>query len=177
MNPAPVALATSLSRALQVVDAALVLRAEVDADIAFIEALYADTRHDELAPVPWPEADKRRFLDDQCRLQHDHYRRHYAAADFLVIENVEASIGRLYVHATTKELRVMDIALLREQRGRGIGTALVVATQRWAAVRGIAVTLHVEPANPAQRLYRRLGFSLIENRGVYDFLGWTPPIS
>jgi ribosomal protein S18 acetylase RimI-like enzyme len=36
------------------------------------------------------------------------------------------------------------------------------------------VTLHVEPLNPAQRLYRRLGFRLLEDRGVYHFLEWRP---
>jgi len=37
--------------------------------------------------------------------------------------------------------------------------------------------LHVEPDNPAQRLYQRLGFRLIENRGVYDFLGWKSQLN
>lgn len=170
-----VALLPPLRAALQHVDASLELREEVAADSGFVEVLYADTRRDELAPLAWPESAKRDFLAGQCRLQHDHYRQHYVGAQFLIIVRGALPIGRLYVHATAHEIRIMDIALLHPHHGRGTGSALVKALQIQAMQRGIAVTLHVEPANPAQRLYGRLGFALIENRGVYDFLGWTPP--
>lgn len=168
-------LATRLRAALREHDASLDLRDERADDADFVVTLYADTRREELAPLAWPESAKRDFLADQCRLQHDHYRRHYAGARFLLIWHGDAPIGRLYVHPTAREVRIMDIALLDAWRGRGIGTTLVRAVQAQARERGITVTLHVEPENPAQRLYGRLGFALVENRGVYDFLGWTPP--
>jgi ribosomal protein S18 acetylase RimI-like enzyme len=66
----------------------------------------------------------------------------------------------------------MDIALLPAYRGQGIGTRLLDALL--AQAQGAPVTLHVEPLNPAQRLYRRLGFRLLEDRGVYHFLEWRP---
>lgn len=173
------ALAPRLLAGLRKLDATLDLRGELAGDADFVVELYADTRREELAPLPWPESTKRDFLASQCRLQRDHYRQHYAGAEFLLIGHGDASVGRLYVHATAREIRIMDIALLEAWRGRGIGTTLVRSVQELALERGIAVTLHVEPANPAQRLYGRLGFALIENRGVYDFLGWMPsaPIS
>ena len=40
---------------------------------------------------------------------------------------------------------------------------------------GKPVTIHVERVNPAQRLYRRLGFTLLEDRGMYLLLEWRPP--
>lgn len=174
MSNGVAALAPSLRVALQQHSAQLDLRPEATADVGFINALYADSRREELAPLPWPEQTKRDFLAAQCRLQADHYRQHYVGAEFLIIEQAADPIGRLYVHPTSHELRIMDIVLLHDYIGHGIGTTLVVAVQQQAAARGVSVTLHVEPANPAQRLYQRLGFSLIENRGVYDFLGWTP---
>lgn len=172
---ASAALLPQLRDALRCIDPTLGLRVEADADVAFIEGLYADTRRDELAPLPWPDAAKRDFLAGQCRLQRNHYRQHYVGAELLVIELGEQPIGRLYVHATAHEIRIMDIALLHDRQRRGIGHALVSAVQAQAATRGTPVTLHVEPTNPAQRLYARLGFTLIENRGVYDFVGWPPP--
>jgi ribosomal protein S18 acetylase RimI-like enzyme len=68
----------------------------------------------------------------------------------------------------------MDIALIPDWRNRGVGTRLLNEILDEAQTTGSRVTLHVEPDNPAQRLYRRLGFQLIEHRGVYDFLGWDP---
>lgn len=151
-------------------------RAVVDADLPFLCALYASTREAELAQVSWPEEAKQAFLADQFRRQHEHYVRNYVGADFLVIERDDGNekIGRLYVHRTPREIRLMDIALVASERGRGIGGALLAELMDEARATGAQITLHVEPNNPACRLYERLGFALIENRGVYLFLGWKP---
>ncbi|HMM66069.1 MAG TPA: GNAT family N-acetyltransferase [Dokdonella sp.] len=167
-------IAPLLAQALRAFDASLAMRGETEEDFAFLCELFADVRREEFAPVPWPEQAKREFLDAQCKLQRDHYARHYAGAELLLIVQGETPLGRLYVHATKAEIRVMEIALLRELRGRGIGSLLIRGVQQEAARRGVEVTLHVEPHNPAQRMYRRLGFELVENRGVYDFLKWSP---
>ena len=60
--------------------------------------LYASTRTEELAPVPWPEEIKQAFLQAQFELQHAHYRKHYRHAESLVIERAGQPIGRLYLH-------------------------------------------------------------------------------
>lgn len=169
------AIVQRLAHALGQMDACLAMRHETEADFAFLCELYAEIRREELAPVPWPEQAKREFLDAQCSLQRAHYARHYGDADLLLIVDDDTPIGRIYVHAASAEIRVMDIALLQEWRGRGIGSRLMRTILDEATDRGVEVTLHVEPGNPAQRLYRQLGFGLVENRGVYDFLKWTPP--
>ena len=166
-------IASILAQALLSVDPALAVRPENDADFPFIIELYADTRYEELAPVPWPDEAKRDFLASQCRLQRDHYAKHYRDSELLLIERAGTAIGRIYLHVATSEIRLMDIALLRDHRGIGIGRALLGALQGEAGRRKTTVTLHVEPGNPAQRLYQRLGFRLVENRGAYDFLSWT----
>lgn len=161
-----------LTQALVAHDARLGLREETAQDQEFVTALYADTRWEELRPVEWPEAAKHSFLAQQSRLQSAHYREHYPGAELLLIVRDEMPIGRIYLRAGASEVRLMDIALLGRECGRGIGGVLVRALQALVAQRGQQLTLHVEPANPAQRLYQRLGFRLIENRGIYDFLGW-----
>ena len=167
-------IAPLLAQALAPVGGSLGVRVEAEDDLDIITALYAEVRHDELAPLPWPDKAKRDFLDAQCRLQRDHYARHYAGAELLIIERGGQPIGRIYVHATATEIRLMEITVQAAERNRGIGTCMIRALQDEAARRAVPLTLHVEPANPAQRMYRRLGFRLIENRGVYDFLGWGP---
>lgn len=150
------------------------VREEHADDLPFLRDLYAGIRADELAMTAWSDAEKRRFSDDQLELQRIHYRRHYEGAEFLIIERDGAAIGRIYVCAFAAEIRLMDIAVVESERDRGIGTALVSALIEEARARGVELTLHVEPDNPAQRLYRRFGFRLVEHRGVYDFLAWAP---
>jgi ribosomal protein S18 acetylase RimI-like enzyme len=83
--------------------------------------------------------------------------------------------GRFYVHRREREIRLMDIALLPEHRGRGIGSALLHDLFAEAAAAGKRVTVHVEEYNPARRLYERLGFKKIGEHGVYHLMEWRPP--
>jgi len=154
----------------------IVLRTEADADTDFLAALYADTRAEELAPVQWPEAEKARFLRSQFALQRQHYRAHYEGAEFLVLEQDGERIGRLYLHSGAREIRLMDIAVVRALRGRGIGSRLLAALLAHAATVGRQITLHVEPGNPARQWYERMGFERVEERGAYWFLSWTPRV-
>ena len=64
----------------------------------------------------------------------------------------------------------MDIALLPEHRGNGVGSSLLRDLLAEADADGKRVTIHVERLNPALRLYERLGFSVAEDKGVYLLL-------
>ena len=66
----------------------------------------------------------------------------------------------------------MDIALLPEYRGRGIGSRLIRRVLGQAAVDGRAVRLHVETDSPAGVLYERMGFRTVEDKGLYLFMEW-----
>ena len=161
----------SLAAALCSACPGIALHPEHEADLDFLRGLYASVRAQELAPIDWSEERKREFTDAQFALQRSHYREHYPGAEFLVVEQGGVPIGRFYLCRFTHEIRVMDIALIEARRNAGIGTRLMSALLKIADAEDRSVTLHVEPDNPAQHLYRRLGFNLIEQRGVYDFLG------
>jgi hypothetical protein len=68
----------------------------------------------------------------------------------------------------------VDIALLPPSRHASIGTAILRDLMAEAAVAHKPVRIHVEKFNPALRLYERLGFAPIEDKGVYLFLEWAP---
>ena len=87
-----------------------------------------------------------------------------------MIEQDGVPVGRLFVDVTTKEVRLMDIALLPAARGRGIGTALLQRLLTFADGIALPVTLHVESFNPARRMYERVGFAMVEMRGIYQFM-------
>jgi ribosomal protein S18 acetylase RimI-like enzyme len=148
------------------------LRAATPEDEQFLRAVYASTRAEELARVPWSDGQKRAFIDMQFAAQDAHYRRHYPTAQYLIIEVQDVPAGRLYVDRWEKEIRIVDIAMLPEHRRAGVGTKLLRELQDEARAARKALTIHVEKFNPALRLYQRLGFRQIEDKGVYLFLEW-----
>ncbi|MCO6457617.1 MAG: GNAT family N-acetyltransferase [Pirellulaceae bacterium] len=147
-------------------------RPSAEADAEFLYQVYASTRFEELAPVPWTNPQKEQFLRQQFHAQDRHYKQHFPRASYLVVELNEKPIGRLYVDRTDNLLRIIDIALLPESRGQGIGGALVRQLLDEARASGKPVQIHVEANNPALRLYERLGFARVEDVGVYYRLVW-----
>jgi len=142
------------------------LRPEAEADRDLLFRLFISTRELELSLVDWNDSQKEAFLRQQFQAQYRHYRAHYACADFNIIECDGHSVGRLCVNRT-HEIRIVDISLLPEFRGQGIGTSLLEEIFEEGTVSGFAVSLHVEKHNPAQSLYRRLGFEILEDQGIY----------
>lgn len=144
-------------------------------DADFLARLYASTRSEELAVTGWTDEQKAAFLQQQFDAQHRWYQEQYRGASFEVILLDGRPAGRLYVARWADELRLVDVALLPEHRGRGVGSGLIAEVMREAREAGKAVRIHVERWNPALRLYERLGFRLLEDKGVHLFLEWRPP--
>ena len=106
-------------------DDRLLCRDERDDDVEFLRALYASTRVDELATLGRSAAQLDAFITMQFEAQRMHYRANYPAADFLVLTVGPERVGRLYVNADPTEVLLIDIALLPERRGAGLGTVLL----------------------------------------------------
>jgi ribosomal protein S18 acetylase RimI-like enzyme len=150
------------------------LRPCEDGDAEFLYQLYASTRQEELAVVPWSDAEREAFLRSQFALQHRHYHETMPDAEYDLILREGEPIGRLYLHHRPDELRVVDLALVPEHRRQGIGSALLRRLQAAAASDGKSLSLHVEQFNPALNLYVKLGFRAVNHEGVYLLLEWTP---
>lgn len=150
------------------------LRPAGHADLTWLGRLYASTRAEEMAAVPWPNAMKDAFLADQFGLQHRHYVTHYADADFFVIEGEAGPVGRCYLQRAAPDHLLVDISLWPEERGQGIGTRLIRAAQDDAQSLGRGLHLHVLQHNvPARRLYERLGFVATGTQGVHHHMRWA----
>jgi ribosomal protein S18 acetylase RimI-like enzyme len=149
------------------------LRPETAEDMGFLRALYASTRADEMSWVPWPEEQKREFLDMQFSAQHVYYRDQFSDAEFSVILVDGSPAGRIYVHRRPDEISLVDIALVPELRNGGLGTTLIRELLAESERTGIPLRIHVEHQNPARRLYERLGFRAIADLGVYLHMEWT----
>jgi ribosomal protein S18 acetylase RimI-like enzyme len=110
----------------------------------------------------------------QFEAQRRHYTTYYPAAAHDVVLADGEPAGRLYVDRREDEIAVIDIALLPEYRGRGIGTELLTAILTEADAAGKKVSIYVEHRNPARRLYERLGFVEVAEQGVYALLERRP---
>jgi ribosomal protein S18 acetylase RimI-like enzyme len=159
--------------------AGLTLRAAGPDDEVFLAKVYASTRAAEMAAVPWSDDQRRAFLAMQHRAQHSDYHGRYPDASFDLVILAAQLVGRLYLDRGDREHRVIDIALLPEFRGRGIGTRLLDGVLAGAQAAEVPVRLHVEAGNPAAALYRRLGFTDVpplEDDGfqIYQEMEWWP---
>lgn len=143
-------------------------------DEEFLYRLYASTREEELAPLTWDDAQKAAFLRMQYAAQTHHYHTHYADCAFQIILADGVPIGRLYLDRAEHEFRIIDIALLPEWRGQGIGGALLESILAEADALGRLVSLYVEGFNRASQLYERLGFVQGKLEGVYYYMERKP---
>jgi ribosomal protein S18 acetylase RimI-like enzyme len=150
------------------------LRPVCAGDEPFLFDLYASTRLEELAPVGWSAELRARFLRWQFNAQQRFYQVAYTGADSQVIVLDDRPIGRLYVVRMEDEIRVVDIAILPEYRNAGIGSRLLGDLFDEATQAGKPVRIHVKKVNPALRLYQRLGFAIVDDRGVYWFMERAP---
>ncbi|HEX2296264.1 MAG TPA: N-acetyltransferase [Actinomycetota bacterium] len=151
------------------------LRAVVPDDRPFLRAVYGSTRWEELEQTGWTDAQKNAFLDQQFAAQDAHYTQNYDGATYSVIVVDGFPAGRLYVARWPDEIRIMDVALLPAARGRGVGTGLLRDLIEEAAAATKRLTIHVERENPALRLYQRLGFAPVEERGPYYLMELAAP--
>ena len=149
-------------------------RTATDDDLPLLALVYASTRLEEVARSGWPPEAQRQVLAQPFDAQHRHYRQHYPAAEWLVIERDGTAIGRLYIEEWPDQIRLIDIALLPDHRGGGAGSAILADLMDMASAAGKPLTIHVEKNNPAMRLYLRLGFAPIDEHGIYDLMEWKP---
>lgn len=136
-------------------------------DLEFLKTLYACARADELAATGWPLTQQQAFLAQQFDCQHRYYQEHYADAQRLLLLQAGQPIGRLYWRESPTEATLIDVSLMPEWRGQGIGSSLMRCLAEHADALGLSISLHVEPGNPARRLYGRWGFEAAADNGVY----------
>lgn len=149
------------------------LRATTDADREFLVGVYGSTRDEELSQILWPEGQREAFVSMQFDAQDADYRRNNAAGSFDVIEVNGRPAGRLYVDRRLDDIRIVDVALLPEFRGAGVGGRLVTELMDEAAASRRKLSIHVEIHNRAIGLYTRMGFVEVAEHGLYRRMEWT----
>lgn len=114
------------------------------------------------------EEEKRGILLQQFTIETKQLMQIYPNAEFNIVMLNEEPIGKLYINYGKTVDRIIEIALLEEYRGRGIGKKLIEIVIKNAKKAGKKVKLQVAWFNQnAYGLYKKLGFQVIENKEVF----------
>lgn len=145
---------------------------EQDGDFLF--EVYVCTRADEVRSWGFGEAEAAQFLRSQHRMQLASYDAQFPHAERRILWKEGVRAGYVFVDREPHELRLVEIALLPQFRGRGLGTDIIRGLQMEAAQRGIPVGLTVRMDNRARDLYVRLGFDVVSTHEPYLQMVWSP---
>jgi ribosomal protein S18 acetylase RimI-like enzyme len=142
------------------------LRSETGADEAFVQRLILETVAEELGATAWVEPVRSHLLAVQCA-----GRRHRTLGFGKIIDVDGSDAGWVVVTALAHEVFLMEVMVLPELRGKGIGTAVIGGILAEASAAGKPVRLNVNVTNQgAIRLYQRLGFRKIGGDAVQQLM-------
>jgi ribosomal protein S18 acetylase RimI-like enzyme len=150
------------------------LRPVEEKDDSFIEKVYRSTREEELNFTNWDEYQKQAFVKMQSVAQVAEYKTKYPGAAFQVIIYKKKDAGRFYTWENENEIRLIDITLLPQFRKKGIGSFLLEGLIKRSEKVQKKISLHVDPVNPALKLYLRSGFIHLRNNGRHYYMERLP---
>lgn len=158
-------------------DPPVVLRAERERDAAFLADLFRTAAGRDVALMPIDDALKDQLIRMQFESQTATYRSQFPAARFDIIEQGGVPIGRIVIDHGTEVGRIVDIALMPGQRGRGLGAAILAAVTERFARRRQRIRCEVFVGNePSLRMFRRAGFRQVGEAPPFLHLEWQPPL-
>jgi RimJ/RimL family protein N-acetyltransferase len=155
-------------------DKKITLRPVTEAYEEFLFSVYASSRAEELARIPWNAEQKDAFLRMQFKAQKQHYAAEHPQAVHEIIWADGIPVGRIYLDRSSEALHILDITILAEHRNGGIGSFVLRQVMDEAARTQKPVTIYVENFNPSRRLFNRLGFEQVEEKGFHLLLKKSP---
>jgi ribosomal protein S18 acetylase RimI-like enzyme len=140
-------------------------------DEDFLFELFASTR-EEFNFLE--ETQRQAILKMQYEARRFQYDEVYPQAEGSIIILADRPAGRMLVDEGEQEITLIDIAVLPEYRGSGIGTQLLQDLLKRGVNARKSVKLQVFKSNPAVRLYERLGFSQVSEESMYFEMIFEP---
>lgn len=144
------------------------LRPAGSTDELFIRHLFGEVRVGQFAAASLSGPFLDQVITQQFRSQTIGYAAQFPNAISSIVMLRTSAIGRLLLHCANEHWHVIDIALVPDECGRGLGTEIVDALEASARQRGVGVlTLSVLASNlAARRFYLRRGFAEIGRAGA-----------
>lgn len=140
-------------------------RPATEKDLEFLRALrLATMREVVLRHRPWREEEQ-----DQRVMAH------FDSGRIILREGRE--IGLLKVVREADHFHLVQIQLLPDFQGRGIGTAIIQSLQEECGALGLPIVLEVYLSNRSIDLYSRLGFAIVERVDRFCTMRWQRKIN
>jgi GNAT superfamily N-acetyltransferase len=150
------------------------LRPETVDDRPFLRDLHLSVRDEEPGFRELAPANRTALLDQQFTWQHAHYLAAFPQGWFTIVMVDDRPAGRFYLARLADCMRVIDISLLPEYRGQGIGTQLLKNVQAESVRTGLPIRLSVVRSNSAGSFYARLGFRITRLEDIRQEMEWSP---
>ena len=150
------------------------LRPVTAGDEDFLLEVYKSSRGDDLRGLGWAEDRISEFLDMQYEAQQRFYESEYKRVADEIILLAGKPAGRMIVERRDYEIRGVDLALLPEHRGAGVGAFLIAKLQEEAKRVNKPLRFQVIRFNRAVSLFERLGFVRTSETGTHFQMEWTP---
>lgn len=146
-------------------------------DSDFLLQVYESTRQEEMSAWGWNSTQQAQFVRMQFEVRSRGYRAAYPSAieSLIFIDNVPA--GSMIVFRSSVEIRIVDIALLPQFRGQGIGSQLIGDLVSESIHSNIPLRLSVHRGNSAARLYERHGFVAKSGDAMYCEMERAPVLN
>ncbi|WP_127534133.1 GNAT family N-acetyltransferase [Paenibacillus kobensis] len=138
----------------------------------FMLAVYEAVRREEMAQWGWDETAAVSFIAMQYDMQQRSYAMHYPESKLFTVLIQGATVGKLHVADDLEAVTLVDVALLPQYQGQGLGTALVRGLQRYVQEARKPLRLTANAGSRASRLYEKLGFRILEANEVVSRMEW-----
>lgn len=138
-------------------------------DESFLRELFFDVRSGEFAAAGLQSAQLAMILDMQLRVRDETYSRKFPKMMSRIVRVGDRRVGNVLTDFDTNGLHLVDISLISEARGKGIGSAVIDHLK----TESNRITLVVFVNNSgARRLYDRLGFIETGSEAMYLSMEW-----
>lgn len=141
-------------------------------DEPFLYEVYVSTRRKEIDSWGWSVEQIQHFLEMQWCAQQTSYRQQFPEASHCIILSDDKYVGRLLTENLPEHHHLIDISILPNFQGKGVGTFLITQLQQKAKEENKSVILQVFQTNPARDLYERLGFQVMSADEIYLKMRW-----
>jgi ribosomal protein S18 acetylase RimI-like enzyme len=127
----------------------ITLRTACREDLEFLYQLWKITLGEYLVQTfgPWHEDEQHQRFCERTRIEQNQ-----------IVELDGHAVGCLYLKRLATAVKLSRVLILPEYQNRGLGSRLVQQVISEAQTVGLSVQLRVMKVNPAQRLWKRLGF-------------------
>jgi GNAT superfamily N-acetyltransferase len=144
-----------------------------EGDEEFLFRLFAAAKADEFQTGGWAPGAAESLFRMQFTAQQRVYRELFASGENRIVMCGGKPVGHIWISRTPEEIRVVDMALLPEVRGFGIGSALVQSLVGEASVTGRVVRSQVRIGNePSLRMGLSQGFKVVGQDATHLQLEW-----